>query len=1037
MSNVITVNVTGPPAPTPNFITVDSPPHYITQNVTITCQFTTFAQFQESLSINWYQNGRIITSLTPTLNYLNDTTTRSEIFIMNLVLADAGEYHCVAQIVGVLNSELVNISKQIHPTAPPAPTRGFDRIYREYNFDLYQDFTFHLHCNFTTVDVFLSNLDIDWFHDNSQVLPSTSVQISTVDQGLDTKDSILTIQEASLNDSGKYYCEGRIGSFNSTRYPNYSITIYPTVEIPDIGVTVSNMDTNSVTLSLTPSQVGVAMVGLETYVIYYRIAGSGDPYQVYDANTNLSFTIPDLMPGTEYEYIVQTTNEFGSTNSSSNMVSTNAVDATAAPIALEAIIGAVIVILILAIIVVVLLLLLMCWRKRRGPKQPAVINQRYARTVQSSSSERRLLTKNTGVGNTFAVGQSTQPLHESEKPTTFRRAAVQETALMNIETGAAEPLYEDFSYERYNVPIGEFSQKVLEYHLANNAEFDRQFSVFRKDFIHDVTTGSNLTNKPKNRFANIIPYEHSRVKLNVTGENQTDYINACYIDGYYQPQSYIAAQGPMTNTVNDFWRLVWEKNIEHIVALTRVMEALKKKCEQYWPELENNSATYGPIEVTLKRIDRFTSYDIRLMEIKHQDYLDDTRSVIQFHFIVWPDHGVPIFSSSLLTFINHTKEYHIPGKQEAPLLVHCSAGVGRTGTFIVLDYFIEHLKVNDRINVYKMVAQLREARCLMVQTKDQFMFIHDAIQDLITCKDTFVSDHEFHLYLENALIRDLKTMTTPFEDKYELIMRTSRIIDPRDTNESSEIANVMKNRYPNFVPFDSHRVSIIPDQDGDRDYINASFVHSYQRHKGFIAAQSPLDFTVYDFWKMITKHRILLVVMLSELYEDGHEMSAKYWPEEGKEMLVHYLIIRCEKEEIFDDFVRRKIVVSTEQGGINQSIQQIQFKKWKLKELPEINDVLTLYHQFNQVERGLKSKEAVPILVHCDNGSTRTGTFIASINAIQQLELERKVDIFQIVRNLRNSRPCMVPSLDLYIFIFKLIASYIQSYEEKAYANFV
>ena len=420
VSDVITVNVTGPPDPILNLITVDSPPHYITQNVTITCQFTTFAQFQASLSINWYQNGRIVTSLTSTLNYLNDTTTRSEIFIVNLVLADAGGYHCVAQIVGVLNSKLANsTSKHIQPTAPPAPTRGFDRIYREYNFDLYQDFTFHLHCNFTTVDVLLSNLDIDWFYDNSQVHPSTSVQISTVDQGLDTKDSILTIQEASLNDSGNYYCEGRIGSFNSTRYPNYLITIYPTVEIPDIGVTVSNMDTNSVTLSLTPSQVGVAMVGLESYVIYYRIAGSGDPYQVYDANTNLSFTIPDLMPETEYEYIIQTTNEFGSTNSSSNMVSTNAVDATAAPIAFEAIIGAVIVILIFAIIVVVLLLLLMCWRKRRGPKQPAVINQRYARTVQSSSSERRLLTKNTGVGDTFAVGQSTQPLNESEKPTTY------------------------------------------------------------------------------------------------------------------------------------------------------------------------------------------------------------------------------------------------------------------------------------------------------------------------------------------------------------------------------------------------------------------------------------------------------------------------------------------------------------------------------------------------------------------------------------------------------------------------------------------
>ena len=924
MSSEITVEVTGPPTPTQNIVTVDSPPHYITQNIRLTCAFDTLAQFQNDLNIDWYQNGRQVTTgnIIRTKNYLDDITTRSENSIVDLVLANAGEYHCVAQIVGILNSGLENSTTiTIQPIEPPTPTLGFNRIYREYNFELHQNFTFHLHCNFTTVDVLLSNLEIDWFHNNSkiQISMNVNVQILTVNQGLDTKDSKLTVQEASLNDTGNYSCEGRIGSFQSTRYPDYFIEINPTVEIPDIDVTVSNTDTNSVTLSLNPSQVGVAKIGSETYIIFYRIAGSNDPYQVYDANTDLSFTIADLMPETEYEYIVQTTNGFGSTNSSSSMVSTSAVDATAAPpVAFEAIIGAVIGILVVAIIFVVLLLLLVCWMKRRGkkPKQHGVINQRYVRNVQNTSSSRGLLTKSTGLRTTLADSKLSKSLDEPiEKSTTFRRAAeVQETVLMNPESGAAEPLYEDFSYEGYNVPIGEFSQKVLEYHLANNAEFDRQFSGLRRDFIHDVTTGSNIVNKPKNRFANIIPYEHSRVKLISTpGENFSDYINACYIDGYYKPQSYIASQGPMPNTINDLWRLVWEKNIEHIVALTRVMEALKKKCEQYWPELETNSCTYGPIEVTLKRIDRFTSYDIRMMEIKHQDYPNDTRSVIQFHFVVWPDHGVPIFSSSLLSFINHTKEYHIPGKQEAPLLIHCSAGVGRTGTFIVLDYFIEHLKENDKINVYRMVAQLREARCLMVQTKDQFMFIHDAIQDLITCKDTFISDHEFQPYLENALIRNLKTMTTPFEDKYELIMHTSRIIDPRDTNESSDLANVMKNRYPNFVPFDSHRVTIVPDQDGDKDYINASFVHGYQRHKGFIAAQSPLDFTVYDFWKMITKYRVQLVVMLSEFFEDGREMSAKYWPEEGKEMLVRYLVIRCEKEQVFDHYVRRKIVVSTEQ----------------------------------------------------------------------------------------------------------------------------
>ncbi|KAI6649681.1 hypothetical protein LOD99_6471 [Oopsacas minuta] len=1043
----ITTNVQVNQIPAPQFIAIQletSTPIFVNDTFTLQCLFSTVPNIKPQIIIDWYRNGTLLTNSSfdsiVTTNAGNETT--SELTVSNSMNIQ-GDYQC-RSTVGA-SQQTVSDNYTFNFTPPPTLIQ-VGIIYRDFEYDLFEGYTFHLHCDFMTLGIFQSMLQIVWYRDNIQIHNSSDdVTIMTVNEGMDTKQSKITIADAKLNDSGAYSCEGSIEPYTRTRSEIYNVTINSTDEIPAIDVSTTDHSTNSITFQLsTNTNID------ETYLIYYRPAGTSEPYKVSPTILTLSITIEDLLPGTEYEYIVETTTQFGSTNSTLYIVSTVTQLPPTGYNIVGPIAGAVLALVFLGILVLVAIFLIaFVYRKRDNNKYVFRSQEEYDHALRASDrhrrGERNLITKSTGVelnvGSSALCQKNVEIYDESDgkRTSTFRKSMeVQETVMVNQEQGArAEPLYEDFTYERYNVPIAMFSQRVLEYHLANNAEFDKQYSSFKKTFIHDVTTGSNVVNKPKNRFANIIPYEHSRVKLSFTGENYSDYINACYVDGYYSPQSYIASQGPMPHTIYDFWRMIWEKNIEHIVALTRVLEALKKKCEQYWPENEHESCLYGPMEVTLKRIERYTSYDIRILEVKHEDYDNEIRVVIQFHFTMWPDHGVPIFSSSLLTFINHTKEFHIPGKSQSPILVHCSAGVGRTGTFIVLDYFLEHLKKNDKVNVYKFVAQLRESRCLMVQTKDQYMFIHDAIQDIITCKDTFIEDHEFPLYVENAFIRDLNTMATPFEDKYELIMKTSRIIDPRDVQESSNPANVMKNRYPNFVPFDSHRVTIVPDQDCDTDYINASFVHSYQKHKGYIAAQSPLDSTVFDFWKMITKYRIQLIVMLSELVEDGHEMCAEYWPEEGKEMLVKYLVIRCEKEEVFDDFVRRKLSMSTQQGGINQTIHQLQFKKWKLNELPEISDLLSLYNQFTQVERGIKSKESPPILVHCDNGVTRTGTFIASINSIQQLQLERKVDIFQIVRNLRNSRPCMVPSLDLYILLFKLISKYIQSYEEKAYANFV
>ena len=930
MSTNLSFNFTQPLKPfiDPNSVNSLSP--YVTQLLEITCELKTLPRFRPMLSIKWYHNVTILLFTGGTVMITNETpnanTTISTLKITSIEFQRSGNYHCVGQVLGILNSQIVESNKtSVQVQRPPNPTEilgvGIE------NLELYVTFTLNLACEFQTLEIFVQNLQIDWYHNDTKIQSSMGVTFESNRQETDRVISNLSISNINMEQGGIYYCVSTVVPYSVTRKSiNYTVSINGPVtpEIPIDNIS-ENVSINYITFVWMRSIYYDVLP--ERYVVFYRVLFDTGMYIMTSETTNTYLVVSGLVADTEYEYYIELINTFGTSRSGVKTVRTSTMPKPPSTGGLSGLIGpiagGIIVALFVTIIVLIIVLLLIFLKKRRDKLykfSEAEIDQRYHKSINYTDSQNHLITENVGlsVGSGLGDGKFAETTEEQRsRPanTTFRKSMeIQETVMFN--TDAAEPLYEDFTYERYNVPIDIFPQRILEYHLANNAEFDKQFSSLRKDFIHDVTTGSNVINKPKNRFANIIPYEHSRVKLSFTGENHSDYINACYIDGYYHSQTYIAAQGPMPHTVKEFWKMIWEKNIEHIVALTRVMEAMKKKCEQYWPEKEQDTSTIGDFEIKLKKIDRYTSYDIRVLELKNSDYPKDSRIVIQFHFTVWPDHGVPIFSSSLLAFINHTKEFHIPGKTQSPILIHCSAGVGRTGTFIVLDYFLEHLKENEKVNVYKMVAQLRESRCLMVQTKDQYMFIHDAIMDIISCTDTFIADHNFQRYYENALIRDLNKMTTPFEDKYELIMKTSRIVDPRDISESSDVANVMKNRYPSFVPFDSHRVSIIPDQDGEKDYINASFVHSYQKHKGFIAAQGPLEFTVYDFWKMITKYRIQIIVMLTDLVEDGHEMCAKYWPEEGKEMLVHYLVIRCEKEESLDLFIRRKLVVSTQQVRI-------------------------------------------------------------------------------------------------------------------------
>ncbi|KAM9299405.1 receptor-type tyrosine-protein phosphatase H [Gastrophryne carolinensis] len=278
-------------------------------------------------------------------------------------------------------------------------------------------------------------------------------------------------------------------------------------------------------------------------------------------------------------------------------------------------------------------------------------------------------------------------------------------------------------------------EKFRQHYKNKHADSDFGFAEEYQELSSVGTSQSKKAaelpeNRAKNRFTNVLPYDHSRVKLSIIdGITSTDYINANYMPGYNSTKEFIASQGPLPNTTADFWRMIWEHHIDTIVMLTNCMENGRIKCERYWP-LDYTPCTYGDIIVTGTSDTILEEWTIRDFSVKHGKQLG-TKSLRHFHFTAWPDHGVPDSTASIIKFRNLVRDHMDQRRSTGPTLVHCSAGVGRTGTLIALDYLIQQMEREYRIGVYGFVNKMRLNRPLMVQTEAQYIFLNKCMLDLI------------------------------------------------------------------------------------------------------------------------------------------------------------------------------------------------------------------------------------------------------------------------------------------------------------------
>ncbi|CAH1775801.1 unnamed protein product, partial [Owenia fusiformis] len=582
-----------------------------------------------------------------------------------------------------------------------------------------------------------------------------------------------------------------------------------------------------------------------------------------------------------------------------------------------------------------------------------------------------------------------------------------------------------------NIPIDNLLPYVAKVKANGNAELERIFKTFSDLPCATQTAGKGVPTKQFNRFRNIIPYDHTRVVLKeIPGVKYSDYINASYIEGYPDvPRVYIAAQGPIEQTAGDYWRMICQENVSNIAMLTNLQENSKPKCYAYWPKNEGEKQTFGNIEVTNIQTDNnYLDYVIYKILVERAD---EKRTIKLFHFTSWPDHGAPEDAYGLLAFLKKVKmSNHSTG---SPLLVHCSAGVGRTGTLIAIDMLLKQAQTEGEVDVNSCVHKLRTQRPFMIQTPEQFIFLHDAILEALVLNDTCIDATDF-----NKKMLELTKVIPPqgetrIQELYQMLETLKPSLNLTDTKAAREPANAKKNRNPDILPPGKSRPFIISvHQSGKTDYINALYLNGYKNKDGFIVTQRPLPDTLEEFWSLVYDTGSSCIVTLDEENVFNDLDSPAYWDNESNSFGMFEVTVQQENE--MSGYVERRLTLRARgKASSEREIVQLHISRWPrfTKDEAKMKSVISMITAMNNFRIGHGKS---PVIVQCIDGAERCGVYCATAIGIERLQVEQQIDIFSIVKKIRKNRPQFIKSGEQYTMCHYLIQDYMNQFE--TYSNF-
>ncbi|XP_041759226.2 receptor-type tyrosine-protein phosphatase U isoform X2 [Coregonus clupeaformis] len=600
------------------------------------------------------------------------------------------------------------------------------------------------------------------------------------------------------------------------------------------------------------------------------------------------------------------------------------------------------------------------------------------------------------------------------------------------------------------VRVADLLQHINQMKTGEGYGFKQEYESFFDGW--DVTKKKDKT---KGRHDSLLGHDHHRVKLHsLLADPNSDYGNANYIDirinreGYQRSNHFIATQGPKQEMIYDFWRMVWQENCFSIVMITKLVEVGRMKCCKYWPE---DSELYGDIKITLLKTETLAQYTVRTFAMERRGY-PAKHEVCQFHFTSWPEHGVPYHATGLLAFLRRVKASTPP--DAGPVVVHCSMGAGRTGCYIVLDVMLDMAECEGVVDIYNCVKTLCSRRINMIQTEEQYVFIHDAILEACLCGETAIPVIEFALTYKEMLRVDSQSNTSQLREEFQTLNSVTPHLDMEECSVSLLPRNREKNRSMDVLPPDRALAFLVTTEgiaEGS-NYINAALTDSFHRPAAFVVTPHPLPGTTADFWRLVYDYGCTSVVMLNQINQSNSAWPClQYWPEPGLQqfgpMTVELLSMTADDDIIIRLF-RVQNIMRDPTDPTNQScpatgtgreddihfpsklqegqlvVRHFQFLRWSpYRDVPDSKKAfLSLLAQVHNWQRECGEGRTI---IHCLNGGGRSGTFCACTMLLEMIRHHSLVDVFYAAKTLRNSKPNMVETMEQYRFCYDLALEYL------------